>query len=706
MFAFLRYCQRIKYTLIDFLLTEKERIFLWLPVSFACGIGYYFSLSDEPSLIINFCVFISSCFMVWDCRKNNATLICSFFIFLFCFGFFLSQCRTFVVSEPRIKLPIRAVYITATVHDVTELPKRRNRLVLKDITMDSFENWKTPERIWLNLPSDIPAPESGDIIGAKVFLKQPYTPATPFAFDFNRFLYFQKIGAVGFLKDGFVVLKEKSQIPIRTYINDKISKSMPKDSAAIAKALVTGSSKSIPYHIVDNYRNAGMAHILSVSGLHMSLLATFVFGFFRTGLALIPFIALRFNTKKIAAVFSLILCLGYLKIYGSSYPAQRAFIMLSFVLSAILLDRQAISVVCVAWAAFFILLFFPESLLSAGFQLSFCAVLALVCAYEAGAGKYLRLSERKESVFFYSLSYLGAVLLTTFIASVATAPFCIFHFRRFPVYSLLGNLLSSSISSVIVMPSLTIGTILIPAGWEKPFYAIASYGIALINGCAELTANLPYAVYQFPPMPLWGLLLAVFGGLWLCLWKNKNRFWGLPVFLFSIFTPFFTVLPDMYISNTDFAFKNKENQLVFKEGNGNPMMQNVWLEENRQKKKISIICPYGLCIYEKHNFKIGYAHTKIGAYDACQMTDLDALFINASFYESCKAKRLFYRNDILKAGTYAVYLRPDKIEITAVNQGKGFRPWTISHPLITLKGVLKSFIRPSGYRIDASLQES
>ena len=88
------------------------------------------------------------------------------------------------------------------------------------------------------------------------------------------------------------------------------------------------------------------------------------------------------------------------------------------------------------------------------------------------------------------------------------------------------------------------------------------------------------------------------------------------------------------------------------------------------------------------------------------MTDLDALFINASFYESCKAKRLFYRNDILKAGTYAVYLRPDKIEITAVNQGKGFRPWTISHPLITLKGVLKSFIRPSGYRIDASLQES
>lgn len=186
-------------------------------------------------------------------------------------------------------------------------------------------------------------------------------------------------------------------------------------------------------------------------------------------LALIPAAALYWNTKKIAAVISLIVCFAYLHLSGSSYPAQRAFIMLAFALTAILFNRRALSVVSLAWAAFFILLFFPESVCSAGFQLSFAAVTALICAYEAGVGKYTRLLEKKESLLFYFLSCLAAIALTTIIASLATAPFTVFHFKRLPVYSLIGNLLSSSVTGLWVMPALTAGTIMIRSAWKDLF---------------------------------------------------------------------------------------------------------------------------------------------------------------------------------------------------------------------------------------------
>ena len=203
-------------------------------------------------------------------------------------------------------------------------------------------------------------------------------------------------------------------------------------------------------------------------------MAGLVFALTRTALALIPATALYWNTKKIAAVISLITCFAYLHISGASYPAQRAFIMLAFALTAILFNRRALSIVSLSWSAFFILLFFPESLFSAGFQLSFAAVIALICSYEAGIAKYTRLLAKREGLFFYFISCLTAIALTTIIASFATAPFTIFHFKRLPVYSLIGNLLCSSITGIWIMPSLTAGTIMMPFGWEGPFLISAS----------------------------------------------------------------------------------------------------------------------------------------------------------------------------------------------------------------------------------------
>lgn len=703
MSAFTNYCRRFGYWLNGFFLMEKDRVALWLPVMFGAGIGFYFSLPEEPLITTTFCIFVCACFLVRDCRKNAVCLFAAGFFALFCAGIFFTQLRVFSLSEPRIKMRTGLLSVTGTVQEVSEYPDGHSRLILKNVRIGSFPDWKTPAKIWLNLPAGQQTPQTNDVVETEAFLSTPYPASTPAGFDFSRLLYFQQIGAIGFAHNDFKILKQSGSSTVRSAINQKINDVMPADTAGVAKALITGSAKGIPLKIVQNYRDAGIAHILSVSGLHMSLLAGLVFAVTRTFLALIPGAALYWNTKKIAALFSLIVCFAYLHISGASYPAQRAFIMLAFVLTAILFNRRALSVVSLAWAAFFILLFFPESICSAGFQLSFAAVTALICAYEAGVGKYTRLLEKKEGVSFYILSCLAAVALTTLIASFATAPFTVFHFKRLPVYSLIGNLLSSSVTGIWVMPALTAGTIMMPFGLEKPFLIFASSGISLINKAAEITAGLPHAVYQFPPMPFWGLMAAVFGGLWTCLWQGKHRLWGLAVFCFSLFTPFFTVLPDMYVSLAAAAFRNKEDMLVFKEGASDQMMKNAWLEENRQEQELTTICPYGLCLYEKNGFKIGYAHNKVGAYDACQMTDLDALFVTIDSQDQCPAKHQYSRSDILKAGVYTVYAGPDGLKITSVAREKGFRPWTVSYPLITFTGEIRNMTTPGKYKISARL---
>ena len=240
----------------------------------------------------------------------------------------------------------------------------------------------------------------------------------------------------------------------------------------------------------------------------MSLLAGLAFAFVRTGLAFFPRVALYHDTKKIAAVCALTLCLFYLFVSGASVPAQRAFVMIAIALTAVLLNRRAISVTSIGWAAFFLLLFRPEALLSIGFQLSFAAVAAIVCAAEAAVNRYTRLSAKKEGVGFYLLSCFTGVCLTTLIASVATAPFTMFHFSRLPVHALIGNLLCSAAVGFWVMPCLTAAALTMPFGWESPLLVLAGYGIGFINRAAMFTANLPHAVADFPPMPFWGLIAA------------------------------------------------------------------------------------------------------------------------------------------------------------------------------------------------------
>lgn len=695
--------RRLYYGIADFLVAERDRLALWLPVAFASGIGIYFALPWEPSIFITCGVFICGLFLLWDGRKTPETRLLSLFVFLMILGFFLIQCRTYVLSMPSLKTRSSVVTVTGAVEQVTKLPENRARIVLKVSGITGFEDWMLPAKLRINLKKETPAPAAGDVISVKAQLAPSFAPTLPGGFSFGRLTYFEMIGGSGFASEPVTVIKKGDFSSYRQKIIDKFDALLPPETADIAKALVTGESKAIPGDIVQNYRDAGIAHVLAVSGLHMGLIAGFIFAVVRSLLALFPAIALRFDTKKAAAVIALIVTFCYLMLAGAPVSARRAFIMLAIALSAILFNRRALSAVSVAWAAFIILLLTPEALISASFQMSFAAVIALIAAYEAGIGKYSLMLEKKEGVLFYILSCAAAILLTSAIASLATAPLTLYAFKRFPVYTLLGNLLSSTTVALWVMPSLLIGTLMIPFGLADPFYTFASHGIALMNKAAAFTAGLPQAVYISPAMPFWGLMCAVFGGLWLCLWRTRARFLGLIPFALSLASPAFTDFPDVLASENVVAFKNNYGKLVLKEGKSDQLLRNDWMAANRQTEELTMTCPDGLCIYEKNGRAVGYAHTKKGAEAGCARTDLDILFITADFTKRCPVPLQVIRFDLMKNGTYALYMKPSGIKIETVSGEMGFRPWVSAFPYIDTRRELAILFTNSYPRVNAKI---
>jgi competence protein ComEC len=167
----------------------------------------------------------------------------------------------------------------------------------------------------------------------------------------------------------------------------------------------------------------------------------------RYGLALLPYVALRLNTKKVAAVVSLGVALFYLILSGANVATERAFIMIAVMLGAVLLDRRALTLRSVAVAALVLLLFLPESLLEPGFQMSFAATIALIVGFGAvDRSIYLQRMPRWLMPVF-------TLVLSSLIGGLATAPYAAAHFNRFTDYGLIANLLTVPVMGAVIMPA-------------------------------------------------------------------------------------------------------------------------------------------------------------------------------------------------------------------------------------------------------------
>ncbi|MDP6700639.1 MAG: ComEC/Rec2 family competence protein, partial [Candidatus Latescibacteria bacterium] len=434
------------------LAAERDRWILWTPVIFGCGIAIYLSLDFEPGLWLGPTLSAAVGLLLLASRRSSRLIFLSLGALIAALGFTTGQLRSHLVASPVLQREIGPLWISGRVIAIQRL-SGGPRVLLDRLHIPGIETAATPEKARLRLHRDSRV-AIGDRTSVLAKLSPPPAPVFPGAYDFQRRAWYEQIGAVGFALSrtrpgkqaiaatGSGSLQAALAIArLRHTIAERIRAAQPGPEGAIAAALITGDRSAIPPPVIEAMRDSGLAHLLAISGLHMGLVAATIFFALRVLLALWEQGTLQYPVKKWAAVAAITGSFGYLLLSGMTIPTQRAFLMTGLVLLAVILDRTAISLRLVAWAAMIILLFMPESILGASFQMSFAAVVLLVAAYET-LRRPLGIWLGRRRLWRRALTYLAGVATTTLLASVATGLIALFHFNRIAFFGLAANMVA------------------------------------------------------------------------------------------------------------------------------------------------------------------------------------------------------------------------------------------------------------------------
>ena len=361
----------------DFLACEaalqKPRLFLWFPVLLSLGIAAYFSLRAQPPVILTIAAVLIALAMFYLAGPRHRTPC--FLILLMVAGFAAAQARTHLVYTPILQKEISPVTVGGRIELIEEMEGGKgSRVVLRDVQIEGLEPGQTPRKIRLSVRKD-----EGLLAGQRIRvlggIGPPSPPLNPGGFDFQRYMFFQGIGGLGFAFSvpeiiGSADAKGDFIEDVRVAIDRRIAANMQHPEAAVAMALITGRRAAISDEANDAISAAGLAHILSISGLHIGLVSGIIFFVTRLLMACIPGFALRFPAKKYAAVFAFAGAAFYTMLAGATVPTQRSLIMIGIALFAVIVDRSPLSIRLVAFAALMVLLVSPESLTTASFQMS------------------------------------------------------------------------------------------------------------------------------------------------------------------------------------------------------------------------------------------------------------------------------------------------------------------------------------------------
>lgn len=657
----------------SFLYTQRQGFSLMTGAFFALGIGVYFVLPFEPwAWLIGLITFMTLVLWVLTRRDNMARLVFGY-ASLFCLGMCIASVRTYMVSAPVLSQKMYDVQVSG---EVSKVEARRDgyRITLKDVYIDGVKKEETPFKIRLNYKETTPLIRVGDTLSGYAHLVPPVLPAEAGAYDFSRTAWFMRIGALGRLSElsQYHVNPNRSALniwfeDIRSFISTRVQEILPPDAAAIVVPLIIGDQGLVSQNQYDLYRIAGIVHVLSVSGFHLTLLAGLVFFLIRGAFALFPHLGTVINTKKLAAFLSLLVVLFYLFISGLQIPAVRSFIMIAVILMAVMLDRSAISLRTAVLAGVFILAIWPESLLNAGFQLSFIAVFAMLSLYET-LMRWFKDSPYRTHLWYKGwLIFVGSVCVSV-LATLSTALYGAYHFNQFAPYSVLGNLLTSALFSFAIMPLLLIAVLVMPFGWDALFLRITGSCLDIITRICEWIKTLPYADVTVPSFDTWGLAVITAGFLILFFFQGCFRLIGLPIIMVG-FGAFLTVArPDILVSEGGkvAAVRLEDGRLALTDKQANSFVSDVWLKRNGQNPitdEIPTISDKFVIIRGK---KVAFSSL------SCADADLSILLT----YEMGDCPEPVIKlKDLWDNKTHAVFIMDDKIEVRHLINYLEERPW-------------------------------
>jgi competence protein ComEC len=684
--------------LVAVLVAERDQWGPWTPVLLGLGVAVYFALSTEPAAWMAPLALVL-CVLGGERSQGDGGRALFRAGAAFAAGLTLAQAWSLGVAAPVVQRPLGPLVVEGRVRAV-EPQDRGWRVVLDDLTLAEIKGAETPERVRIRLHADEAKggpPKPGTRLSVLAKLLPPPEPVAPGAFDFARRLWFERIGAVGYALGPVTPLATRATSPLdaaslalaasRAAIGARLIAAEPLRDGPLAAALVTGDRRAVPDAVQEDLRASGLAHLLAISGLHMSMVGGFLFLVIRGGLALWPRVALTLPIKKLAALAALVACLGYLGISGANVPAQRAFVMTGLVFLAILVDRTALSMRTVALAAGLVLVLAPWSLLGPSFQMSFGAATALVAAYEVlwprlGAWR----AERAGGPGRAALAYLAGVAFTTLVASAATLPFAAYHFHRVAPHGVVANLLAVPLMGFWVMPWTLLSLVLMPLGLEHWGIWMAGWGLEGIVATAHWVAAWPGSNATVPAGPAWALGLATFGGLWLCLWRRRWRLLGLIPLAAGLAVPWLVPQPDLLISRAGVltAVRAESGALLFSDLGRDRFTRSVWAEAHGPEggefpgtgssPDGRLSCDGEGCVYALNGRRVALPRTDAGALRDAPTADLT---VATTKVWPRTDGQVIGRRALQREGAHAIWIDGSgKIRVETARDARGIRPWT------------------------------
>lgn len=675
----------------DTLFMERDRLVLWFPVFLGLGIAAYFAESSPspiglPALVAGLCA-LAALFT----RRLLWMRVMFMAIAALALGFTVTGLRLYEVQAPVLQEKIFFKTVTGTINELQQ-KNGKTKLILRDVNIETVDAEHTPKYISISLRKLQSELRIGDRVQLPAALFPPPTPAMPGSYDFSRMYYFKQLGAVGFSPKPAEVIQATQEnksadrlTALRLSIADHLQARMNKDESAVAAAMMVGDQSRISDEVSESMRVAGIYHILSISGMHMTLAIGLMYFSIRFLLSLFPGVALRLPTKKIAASVGLVGGLVYLLLAGYPVAAVRSYIMVACVMVAVLLDRKGISLYSLAWAATLILLISPESLLTAGFQLSFAATLAIVVLYER-YGHHIYDSDAGWLRGFRL--YLLAVMLTSLAATLYTTPLALYHFNRMAIWGVAANMLMVPLSSFIIMPAAVAVFLLMPMGWDAPALWALEKGIRWMIEGSNWVATLPYADLILPSPNFAGFVAIIVGGLWFAIWRSNLRWLGLAPIAAGLVTIAFYQPYDVIVSDDAkrVAYRTPDNQWVMVRGNTDSFEAESWLRMSgakaaltrteAKKQRSDITCDKMSCVITRGDHMIAISLKRDWENTLCA-SGADIVISDSYVHEDkCpQAKHIIDREFVEIHGAAALRLAPAVAVITSDAQ-RGTWPWS------------------------------
>lgn len=469
------------------------------------------------------------------------------------------------VANDRLAKPVIAT-LNARVLSVEDVSARG----IVRYVLDTGDAQGIPQHVRVNVPLEKHSANvtAGTIIQLKARLMPPAGPALPSSYDFARYAWFQGLGATGSALSSPVILAPSPGGQgfwgtSREALAQHIREAMPEPSGAIGAALLVGTRGAISENDAEALRNSGMAHLLSVSGLHVTAIVGGAFFLISRLLALFTWLAVRTPIPIAAAAGAALTAVGYTLLTGAEVPTVRACIAALLILAALAMGREALSLRLLAAGACLVLIFWPEALAGPSFQLSFAAVATIVVLHESQ--RVRKWTERRDEPAAYRLGrFILSLLLTGLAIELVLAPIALFHFHKSGLYGALANIIAIPLTTFFVMPVQIIALLLDQLGLGGVFWWLAGQGVNIIRWLAYYVSEAPGSIVMVPSMPLWAFFLTVIGGLWMAIWQGNVRLLGLAPAVIGFLAMLFAPQPDLLVTGDGrhVALINENGQMV------------------------------------------------------------------------------------------------------------------------------------------------